>query len=178
MPRPRAIGTSEAERTLAHRLGARVDRIRQFKTKLGVSPYRVYLVWTRAGGRERGEGEETELKRIEILPAPKVTDLNAVSITAMAAGTIPMGSIRITEVSVKLSQKTLTGELILDGVAPNDVPKYNFFYEVQLDERYGATQDKTKYRLSAVPFLDAENVQWIATLERIEDVTNPEDVDD
>lgn len=167
--RPAPLAPGRASRTLAHRLAAKVDRVRQVATRLGVRPYRVFLVWTRWTGEEEGEGERVRVLEHEILPTPLVSDLSSIALSPMSAGALPVGSLRVTEVSALLTADVLKG-LRKPSAAGASEPEIgddeDFFYEVVEDDRSGASVERRKMRLAADPFLDAQNVQWILLLER------------
>jgi hypothetical protein len=86
-----------------------VDKIRQRLTTFGLRVYHVDLVWTRWTGEERGEGEEHELRRVRILPAPLVVDLTSVSLSPVTAGILPVGSVRLEQVTTRLTSDDLRG---------------------------------------------------------------------
>lgn len=165
MPTPKPLTDAQAKRSLANRLAPKADRIRQIATKLGIRPYRVFLVWVVYSASERGEGREKEIRRKEILPTPLVESLDAVARNPYAVGIVPEGSIRVSRVSV---QSFTSDELA--GRAPGEVlipDPYGFFYEVVEDGRHGMEQHRQKYRLSAQPMLQPDRVQWMIVLERI-----------
>lgn len=180
-----ALSPEEAAKTLAHRFGPRVDRLRQLSTRFGLRPYRCFLVWTRWSGDERGEGGEVEVARIELLPTPLVDSLDQLALKAHSAGLLPEGSIRLREVSVNYSEDQLRGKLMPQGVLTPDPPgtaeefdvrhrllapatkaKLDFFYEVIEDGRSGDLPTRAKYRVSGVPFRDAGKLQWTVVLTR------------
>lgn len=170
MPKPRALTTAEAKRSLAHRFGPRADRLRQFATKFGIRPYRVFLIWTRWWGDERGEGRETEIKRVEILPNPKVESLDAVAYSPSSAGTIPLGSIRLTGVSVDAFTFDLLEGRHADVIERDDAKTIkgdvSFFYEIVEDGRGDDPPTRARFRLATTPFRRAEKVDWLLVLER------------
>lgn len=100
------------QQRLAQRLAPRVDRLRQRLSSFGLRVYDVDLVWVRWSGAERGEGAETVLARIPILPTPKVEDLTAIAMSPMSAGILTVGSIRISEVSAQISIEALLGRML------------------------------------------------------------------
>lgn len=97
---------------LAQRLAPTVDRLRQRLTGFGLRPYLVFLVWTRWTGLERGEGEEVELRRAPIVPNPKVEDLTSLTFNPFSAGVLPVGSLRLSEVTTRLTADNLLGKLV------------------------------------------------------------------
>ncbi len=167
MPKPRALSSLEARGTLVNRLTTRVDRLRQFQTKFGMRSQRCFLVWTKYSGTERGEGREVEVARVEILPTPKVVGLDAVSRSPMAAGILPIGSIRLEEVSMSLGFDLLTGKVppIAEGAVAIPEP-FDFYYELMEDGRGDAQPVRSKFRLSGTPMLREENLDWVVLLTR------------
>lgn len=174
MPRVKPLQQNEASRSLAQRLAPRADRLRQLATKLGVRPYRVFLVWTKFGGEERGEGDEVETRREEILPTPRLQDLTGIQFNPYSGGVLPTGSVRIDRIScARYSEDTLRGRVqpgaprVGESIEePND-----FFWEVVFDGRNdpmtGTLRPRSKYRLVGNPWLDAGAVNYVVILERV-----------
>jgi hypothetical protein len=167
MPIPKPLTRQEAVHSLAHRLAHRVDRVRQFSTKYGVRPYRVFLVWTEFAGTERGEGTEHELKRIEILPTPVVESLDQVMLTAFAIGAIPVGTLRLRLVSAQYTEDLLTGHWFPEKHEDKIPVTAEFYYEIRMDGRGDPVPQAHRYRLAAKPHLRAGEVGWRITLERV-----------
>ena len=157
----------EARGTLVNRFVKLADRLRQLNTKFGLRPYRVFLVWSKWTGEERGEVNEVEALRIEILPTPKVSSLDSVALNPMSAGIVPVGSLRVTEVSGAFTQDVLMGKK-LPVLHEETIPEpWEFFYEVVEDGRGDPEPVRSKFRLMSTPFRNAENVEWNVTLERV-----------
>lgn len=166
MPKVRPLCRDEAIKSLANRLAPRIDRIRQIATNLGTRPYRVFLTWTTWTGTERGEGYEQVVRRTEILPTPLVASLDRLALTQFAAGTLPMGSVQVTEVSATLTEDLLTGRWVPEPHEDEVPPPKDFFYEVVEDGRGDPEPVRWRFRLMSKPFRDAENVQWKLLLEK------------
>lgn len=164
MPKPRPLTPSEAKQSLAQRMGGRVDRLRQFATKFGVRPYRVFLTWVKWSGTERGEGDESVFMRKEILPTPKVDNLDTIALNPYSAGTLPMGSVRVSRISVSFTEDELSGRISgKDSIKDN----LEFFYEIVEDGRGDNPAHRQKYRLSAPPFRQAGKIHFVVVLDRI-----------
>ena len=168
MPRPRPLTPSEAKRSLANRLGLRVaDRLRQFSTRFGLRSRRVFLTWTQFTGAERGEGRERVIARIELLPTPKVADATTVMRMPFAAGVLPVGSLRVSLISVAYTYDQLTGRRIPgrsdDGPIPEPI---DFFYELVEDGRGDDPAERQRFRVLGIPWRDEGNVGWSVLLER------------
>lgn len=99
-------------RSLAERLQKTVDKSRARLAKYGLRPYECFLVWTRWDGTERGEGVEHLLARVPIFPRPRVVDLTAVSLSPFGAGTLPVGSVRVEEITTALTEENLRGTVV------------------------------------------------------------------
>jgi hypothetical protein len=178
MPKIGPLTPLQARNSLAHKIGTRVgDKVRQLNTKFGIRPYRVFLVWTKWGGTERGEGNEAVVLEREILPTPKVESLDGVAFSLFAAGQLEVGSIQVSEVSLTLTRDILMGHAIPGlGIVDHIPQPYDFFYEVREDGRgelgTGKEPQRQKYRLAADPFRRASKPYWQFTLERISEDRN------
>jgi hypothetical protein len=93
-------------------LAPTVDRLRQRLTKAGLRVYSVYLVWTIWDGAERGDGNETLLRRVPILPNPLVEDLNSVAFSPFSGGILPVGSVRVSQITTRLTADALNGKSV------------------------------------------------------------------
>lgn len=157
----------------------------------------VWLVWTRWGGLERGEGRESVLAQVPILPRPKVIDLTSVSFSPFSAGLLPVGSVRLEQVSADLTEDVLTGRMLpglpyLDMcgaprlgpamgppelVGRTDAEKLSPFVRTESIEQpyeffYEIVEDRPgslrrRFRLLSTPFRDAEKFSWSIVLERM-----------
>ena len=182
-PPIRALKQIEAKRTLLSRLSGRqervgvIDRAHQIPTRLGIRPNRVFLTWATWTGEERGEGEQQILQRIEILPTPKVSDLTAVALNPYSAGKLPVGSVRIDQISAgRYREDYLRGILIpsdpLFGQTgrPLDPKKDDFWFEVQEDGRnipLGEQTERKRFRILGGPFLSPCCTQYSVIIERM-----------
>lgn len=170
MPKPRALRPDELKRTLVGRFTGTqdrpglADRLRQLHTKFGARSVRVFLVWTKWTGAERGEGVEQTIRELEILPTPKVSDLTGITMRAAAAGKYPEGSLRVDEVSATLAKETLTGRLIPGGPALEE--PYDFFYELRDDGREGVSPLRQRFLLYGEPARKETNISWSLYLQR------------
>ena len=173
MPRPRPLSPAQAKATLVAKLtGTKAhpglgDRLRQLHTKFGARSRHVFLVWTRSSGLERGEGDEAELARTEVLPTPKTTDLTAVALNPFSAGTLPVGSLRVSEVSGTLTRDDLTGYAVPGQTRKlPEMPDVDFFYEVVEDGRGDDPAPRMRFRLAAEPYRAETALSWMLLLER------------
>lgn len=194
MPRPRALpGGAFAGRTLAHRLTRVADRLRQFNTRFGIRSRRVFLVWTQWTGTERGEGNESEVARRELLPTPRVTDATALMRRPWQVGTMPEGSIRVDQISAgAFTEDNLRGLVVpprgaeaphggvgtaVGGLGLSDprVPRpLDFFFEVVEDGRGDGAPARRRYRLMGAPWRNETGLYWAVVLEASEDDANRE----
>lgn len=164
MPKVKALTPHQAKRTLANRFVGRADRLRQLNTKFGLRPYRVWLVWTKSTGEERGEGKEVVVRRTELLPTPRVVDLT-VTYASFPAGVNTEGMLKLTEVSQSYPFDVLKG-LYVPEQHEDEVPQpYDFYYEVAEDGRGENPEQRNRYRLYSTPFRQPGKVMWSITLE-------------
>lgn len=165
MPKIRPLTSAEAKRSLAHRLGVKVgDKVRQLATKFGIRPHRCFMVWGKWTGDARGEGTFEEVTRTELLPTPRVSSLDSVALDPRMAGVLPMGTIRVDQVSVSYTEDQLTGLKFAGGKHIKE--PFDFFYEIVEDGRGDDPPPRARFRLSGKPFRRAGQVDWSILLER------------
>lgn len=172
MPKPRPLRPDETNRTLVGRFErgrdggpGLADKLRQLHTKFGARSRRLFLVWVKWTGDERGEGTEQVVRELEVLPTPKVSELTAISRNPFSAGMLPVGSLRIDEISASFSEETLRGRMV-PGQGPVPEP-YDFFFETREDGRGGEGEPlRQRYRLLAGPARKETNISWSIVLER------------
>lgn len=180
MPKPRALTSTEASKTLANRLGVRLaPRLRQLATRFGLRSTRVFLVWTRWTGEYRGEGDERILARVELLPTPEVSPETAVQGMPYSAGKLPVGQLTVNLISLRYTKEMLQGKIIPsidEGGNPIVIPKTasvdvrkeptEFFWELVEDGRGDTPPERERYRLIGEPWRNEGNVCWQCTIER------------
>lgn len=177
MPRPRPLQPFQAKRTLANRLTRVADNLRQFCTTFGVRPYRVFLVWTKFDGEQRGEGTERELARHELLPTPKIGELTSLQAGPYAAGTLTTGTVRLDKISAGFTAAELTGLQVPGMGQQPDMPSdVDFWYEMREDGRGGDVPIPLRYRLSAAPYRAAGKVSWSVILEAANEATGTDGI--
>lgn len=184
MPKPRPLpGGPAARRTLAHRFTGLADRLRQFNTRFGLRPYRVFLCWQHWGGARRGEGDNI-ITRFELVPTPRVSDLTALTRTPRLPGVVPDGAVRVDQISAgAVTEDNLRG-LVKPGLAaaaPNasqgtpvnqkgkdksTEPRTEFWYELVEDGRGDDPAARQRFRLLGGPFRMAGNLQYTVLLQR------------
>jgi hypothetical protein len=118
-------------------------------------------------GTERGEGREIEIKRIEILPTPRVESMENILLTAFTIGSIPIGLLRVRLVSATYTLDQLTGHWVPEPHEERLPENHNFFYEIFEDGRGDPVPLRQRFRLAAKPHRRAGSVSWDILLERI-----------
>jgi len=175
--RPRALPPGSAASTVLARIAPAIDRARQVATEIGARPYQVFLVWGTWGGRERGEGEFRERVRLQLLPNPLV-ETASFTRNPYSAGVLPVGSVRISQISTSYTQPVLTGNALPPGTQDFDLQdkRNEFFYELVQDDRSPTENpERARCRLLSGPVLMPTRVSWEMQLERSsEDRTNRE----
>jgi hypothetical protein len=195
VPKPAPLTTGRAGKTLAHKFTGLRDRLYQMETTFGLHSKRVFLVWTRWTGAQRGEGDEVEVTRVELLPTPRVTDLTSVSRTASRFGHVPQGTLRVDNISCgAYTEDHLTGLAVptvaskgdrVGGTAaePEIPDNKSFFWDVVEDDRGGGQAQRRKYRLLSAPHRNEGALSWAVTLQPVSDdlrrdgVSKVDDVD-
>lgn len=175
MPRPRPLTPDEAKRTLANRLGLRLaPRVRQLATRFGIRSKRVFLVWSKFGGAERGDGDEHIIARVELLPTPRITDLSTVTFNPYSAGTLPVGSIRVDKIAIGYTAHQLMGKAVPGAPRGEPIPEpFDFWWEVVEDGRGDDPPPRQRYRLMAQPDRREGDVCWAVLLDRMSEDTSP-----
>lgn len=188
-------GCSSQRTSLATRLQSLADRGRSIHARFGMRAYRVFLVWLWWEGGEKGIGRVQVARRVEIDPIPRVADLTSITFSPVSAGVLPVGSLRVDQISGRYSAEQLAGLAIpclpttpatrlaamRDGTYNDPPPKEDalateslppnveFFYEVVEDgrtARKGEEPRRERYRLLSRPFRRPEKNDWIVVLER------------
>lgn len=154
--------------TLAGRLVAVADKVRNLKTRFGIRPYRVFMVHAYWTGSKRGAGEPVIASRRELLPVPRVRDFNSVRRNLRATGLVEEGDLVIDEISAKYAEDDLTGRTP-DNIDP-EIPRTSlktveFWFEVE--ENRPTSPNPPIRRFSppvATPHLSRDGLQWIIIL--------------
>lgn len=157
---------AQAANTVTHRLGRVADNIRQVATRLGARPYRCFLVWSTWTNGVRGEGEEVETMRTEILPTPVVTSMDQIALNPQNVGLVQIGDVKVTEISVSFTEDQLMGRL--GGATQVEQPQ-SFAWEIIEDGRQRDNPVHTKFRVKGRPVLKADQAMWSVNLERVGD---------
>lgn len=183
-----ALTPIQARNSPINRLGPALDNVRGAIARMGLRPYRVFLVWTFTTGDARGEGIEKEYHRLELLPQPRLDGLTQAR-NATSAGINIDGVVGLSGVSVvsydfdTLIGKTLPAPFNVTKKEPRIPSAYDFYYEIFEDGRVappltcrtrGTVEPyypgRTKWRISTQP--ERRPLQWVFSLERInEDAT-------
>lgn len=143
--------------SLGVRLQPVIDRARRVAHRLGVRPYRVFLVW-----QERDRTRKfVEVCRKELTPV-RLVALDAVDLDVSQAGLQPEGGIQLREISpAQTSEDELRG--YLNGVAWGaDDPDREFFYEIQLHPRCidDETPRRRRFIIGSEPHFDGGGFQY------------------
>jgi len=134
---PEQTGQVHPERnvrnSLIYDLAPDIDEIRQIPVDLGLRPYRVFMVHVAWTGKRRGEGQPYETSRREILPTPKITNMDATTFMLRGYGLTEEGGIAVTDISLQFTEDDLTGktpDLTDPEVARTGRRDAEFFWEV------------------------------------------------
>lgn len=107
-----------------------LDPVRKLETELGMTPYRVWLVWELRGP----DSEFRDVRRIELQPV-KVVGLRDMNLGLSAGGMRPEGAIRIERISPRqVNEDDLRG--LMDG-KPWSEDGQRFFIEIQVRDLCG-----------------------------------------
>ena len=171
MPRPKALSPAEAERTLVHRFGKRVNRLRQIAVRFGLRPYRVWMVWYQWTGDAVGEGTQEEVKREEILPTPDVVD--STKFLFLTGGKVDDGMMVMRKVDPTLGEMLLNGQLYAGDVPGSPCPDETtggptqFYFLVKEDGRSPGVVMERWFTLVGTPFRKAGQLDWDLTIQQV-----------
>jgi hypothetical protein len=148
--------------SLAQKLVPVADKIRDLYTVFGARPYRIRLVRTRWVGGRRGVGVETVIYTMEIVPTPKVIDLNTLSEMVTPVGTSEIGLVQLQQVSGRYTEDMLLG-VDADGNHVGEAD--DLYYEIEFFRRDGQESIKRRFALATAPYYHATKFQWNITLD-------------
>lgn len=150
-------------RPLTVRLTPTVDKIRQLYTRFGLRPYRVFLVHILWSGQRIGEGAPHEISRKEILPTPRVVDMQSTTEVLRAFGLTEEGGLSVDQVSAKYTEDDLMGRTpdMTDLSLPRTgLANAEFFWEVVESRASDPPSTPRMYVPTAVPMLSRDGFQW------------------
>ena len=132
------------------RFAPTVARLRnRFNVSFGTKAYDVFLVWTRWDGDERGEGYEHEVMRLKLLPDPVVEDLTAIALQGFSGGVLPVGGMRISQVTPMLTADNLIG---------NTLPNLDYLTMISSCGYPGPFREGTPSSLAGLTLIEAAKI--------------------
>lgn len=127
--------------SLGASLQAVVDRVRRLKTTLGLTAYRVWLVWE----EQADDGVYRDVRRVELQPV-EVLKIDDVALTVGPGGLQPEGKIELRHISPnQVRQDALLGRL--DGATWTG-DRQRFFYEVAPRDQCLGQPEPTRFRFA------------------------------
>jgi hypothetical protein len=163
----------DGQTTMLQSLAPSIDTINQIPTDLGKRVYRVFLVhwlWP----VKKGLGKPREIYRKEILPTPRVRDLNATPFAMTAFGLNEVGGLFIDKISGRFSEADLTGRTpdVIDPARPQtNLATTECFWEVRESRGTVPPPKPRRYRPSAVPMLNRSGTLWSVPLTKQDDTS-------
>lgn len=150
--------------SIVRKLHPVADGLRDLQTRLGMRGYRVRLLRTRWTGGVRGRGDEVVVMSRDILPVPKLSELDALSDTLQAIGLDEVGTITMSEISSRYTEEFLRGYDDDGTPAPRDE---NVYYEIEFIRPDSGLSDKRRFYPVSAPWLDLTgSLGWQLKLER------------
>ena len=150
------------KKSLAQKLVPVVDKLRDLNTRFGTRPYRVRIVRTLWSGKERGQGTESVIQELEIVPTPVVVDLNTLQEIVTPVGQAEIGLVQLREVSGRYTEDHLSG---VDPNGNHPGPQESVFFEIEFFRPDGQNTDKHRFSLAATPYYNATGFQWTLVLD-------------
>lgn len=145
-------------RSFAESLGDIVDAGRQLLTDFGLRPYRMFSIVERWSGGEEGRGILSTVSQLEFLPTPRI-DLTTIRTKLDAGGTNEDGFHTVREISPRYTEDDIRSLMHVLPLPPGSIG----YVEIRHDSRDGRTE-RRRYVVRGVPWRDAENFQWVASL--------------
>lgn len=134
-----------------------VDEARQLATELGLRPYRVFSVAVRWTGGATGRGDAVIDEERELLPTPRVEQMNPLRAEATPVGRRQRGEVRLREVSPRYTEQEITGLCCSS-------PGRDVFIEIRMDNREGPQAERRRFAVVATPYRDTERFEWVVVL--------------
>lgn len=146
------------------RLAGMWDRMRDLYSRAGLRPYSVTIVRAQAASlRRRGDGPYEVTGEWAILPTPKIGDLTGLQEVLSVDQLRELGSIVLSEISLRYSEDVLQGR----GPSGSPIPAgETFFYEVAYLDGTGRATARRRFIPGSAPFADMARGQWTISLTR------------
>jgi hypothetical protein len=148
---------------LAARLGKTVDRARQIRVDMGLTPYRVFSVVMAWSGGKRGVGTQRLVRETEFLPTPEIR-LDGQSRELRPGGARERGRPRLRRISPRYSEDEVRALLhrdLLDGEEGH--------IEVRMDGRLDDKPRRRRFTVAGAPFLDQAKFEWTVQIAEQDD---------
>lgn len=154
------------DESLATELIDVADDMRDLYTEFGVRRYVVRRLMIRWSGERRGEGSQFVELSEEILPTPKVLDLETLTEVVNPAGVDEIGTIVLTQISGRYTEEQLRG---VTARGEDLDLNQDFFYEIEFILANGKDTFRRRFFPRGVPTYVPEQLQWQVRLERQRD---------
>lgn len=165
----RPLRPNEVPNSFAVGLTKVVDDIRQLNTAFGIRPYRVFLVHVQWSGQVRGSGQGIEISRREILPTPRVRNIESLPEILRSTGLTEEGSVSVDQISAKYSEDDLAGRTpdLQDPAQRITLgPGVEFYWEVVENRVAHPLAKRRRFFPSGAPELSRSGFQWSVSLIR------------
>lgn len=165
----RPLRPNEVPNSFAVMLTKVADDIRQLNTTFGIRPYRVFLVHVQWSGAVRGSGQGIEIARRELLPTPRVKNMESLPEILRSTGLTEEGSITVDQISAKYSEDDLAGRTpdLQDPSKPiTSAANVEFYWEVVENRVALPLAKRRRFTTNGVPELSRGGFQWSVSLIR------------
>jgi hypothetical protein len=152
-----------APATVIEQLTPVADRLRSVRDRVGLNPWRTFVVAYRWTGGARGRGKPELVKEIELTPRPRLVDAMGLKVAPTPAGLIAEGVVRLVEISPRYVEDDLD---LLFQARPADE---EVLIEMRLDGRDGPTPERYAFRPAANPSREAGKLAWALELRAVHD---------
>jgi hypothetical protein len=140
------------------------DRGRDMYARYGLALYGVRILWVASvGGRRRGDGVDDVLRSWEILPVPKVLDLQSLTQIVTPAQIRESGTVVVSGISGSYSEDMLMGRGT-DGQPPASGEAVQ--WELVFADPFGRVSGRRRMVTHSAPTYDGSRAEWSIILTR------------
>ena len=146
------------------------DKGRDMYARYGLSLYAVRIVRVRSiGGRKRGDGADEVVGAWDILPVPRVADLNTLGVIKSPTQLREAGSVMLSGISGTYTENMLAGR----GSDGSAIPLGEaVFWEIEFQDPHGAGSTRRRMIPDSAPNYNAATAEWTVVLRRQYDGRN------
>jgi hypothetical protein len=157
----RCTGDASCGVDLIANLSKVADNIRGIAGNMGLRPYEVRIITARWTGGYRGEGVPEVVDILLLEPTPLIESISNIDQRLEAFGLDDVGSIQISEISLRYNEDILLGR---DAQGNDPAEDTEVFYEVSLRTSVQTDPVLRRFTPTSTPTYDPDNLQYTLRL--------------